>query len=130
MRLDDVVTILEGMPSIKTVINDGQLLDRQQYDRNIANVPYIEIIEDDIDFEDHSSSARNRQVSAQGRIIVFKQFDNIKIKSLLAEMETVIVKNAADELHFSITSEPESFTERLYRIDFTVEYFATAAKVA
>ncbi len=128
MRLPDVVTILQGMPSIKKVINDGQLLDRQQFDRNIANVPYIEIIEDDIDFEEHSSDARLRQVSAQGRIIVLKQLTDIK--GLLAEMETVIIKNAADELHFSITSEPESFTERLYRIDFSVEYFVSVDKVA
>ena len=128
MRLPDLVTVLEGIPSIKKVINDGQLLDRQQFDRNIANVPYIEIIEDDIDFEEHSSDARLRQVSAQGRIIVLKQLTDIK--SLLAEMEAVIIKNSADELHFSITSEPESFTQRLYRIDFSVEYFVSVDKVA
>jgi len=128
LRLDDVIAILEGVSSIKKVINDGQLLDRQQFDRNIANVPYIEIIEDDIDLEDHSSDARNRQVTAQGRIIVFKQVTDIK--ALLDEMEAVIIKNAADELHFSITSEPENFTGRLYRIDFNVEYFETVDKVA
>ena len=128
MRLDDLVTVLEGIPSIKKVINDGQLLDRQHFDRNIQNVPYIEIIEDDLDYEDHSSDARLRQVSAQGRLIIFKQLTDIK--GLLNEMETVIVKNSADELHFSITSEPESFTQRLYRIDFTVEYFRSVEKVA
>ena len=128
MRLDDLVTVLEGIPSIKKVINDGQLLDRQHFDRNIQNVPYIEIIEDDLDYEDHSSDARLRQVSAQGRLIIFKQLTDIK--GLLDEMETVIVKNSADELHFSITSEPESFTQRLYRIDFSVEYFRSVEKVA
>ena len=77
MRLNDLVIVLEGIPSIRKVINDGQLLDRQQYDRNIQNVPYIEVIEDDLDYEEHSSDARLRRVSAQGRLIVFKQLSNI-----------------------------------------------------
>jgi len=128
LRLDDLVAILEDMPSIKVVINDGQLLDRQQFDRNMDNVPYIEVIERDIDFSEHSSDDRIRRVTAEGRIILFKHQDDI-IKTILLEFENAIKKNAANQIHPSI-EEPVSFTERLYRIDFEATYFESVDKVA
>jgi len=127
LRLPDLVAVLEGMPSIEKVIDDGELIDHQIKDRNIQNIPYIELIERDIGLEDHTSTSRNRQVTAEGRIIVFKRINNIK--NILQEMEDVFKKNSANQFHANV-NEPIEFSQRLWRIDFEVTYFETVSKVA
>ena len=69
MKLDDLLTVLRSIPGVKKVISDGRLDVRQRGERNLLNVPYIEVVEEQVDLSEHTSDARKRGVAASARDI-------------------------------------------------------------
>jgi len=127
VTLSDLITALESLSSIKKVIADGRFFETQGEDRNIVNVPYVEVNERDISYTEHSSTARNREVTAEGRVILMKERDNIR--TIKAEFEAEFCKYSSDQFHLALGDTLE-YSERLYQLPFTVSYFETVAKTS
>ena len=125
MRLADIKTVFEAITEIKLVIADGRGIDNPKSgDRNLLNVPYVELIES-FDYTEHSSTTRIRKGSITGRIIAMKERDDPN--ALMLAVETKFTEQLQSQLHITFSGVVD-FSSRLIQIPFSITYFDAVDK--
>jgi len=122
--LTEIVTILQKLNSIRAIIADGELRDDATFGpRHLLNTPYIEIVEDTVNFDEHSSDTRTRRTTASGRIILKKDVDSIN--GLSNDLE---LKFYGEDTYKLELNDVVAFSPRLQAKNFTLNYFASVDK--
>lgn len=123
MRLNDIIPHLVAVTGISKVINDGRFVPVLMEDRTFNEMPFIEIVETNVDRTEHNSTDWIRWGESVARLFVKREIDDHQ--ALLQLIEDAF--DGEDQVTMVI-GQPEAYNDFVYNIDIAFRYYESVSK--
>lgn len=128
MTLTDLKNLLvESIPTIKKVFNDGRIFELMRDERNITITPYIEVKEADIDASQQDGAQRILQITANAQLVYKHEIDDIVL--IKDALEAMSAKDAGD-LFQIVFGEETPYNPECFALPFVISYYRSEDKTA